>query len=435
MVLSTVVILGSQPGGGEVEVIPPGPKPDHMDTDKGAAQLPGVGDVDPGARREEEKPDGRADETEDKRHEPPQPQAPVKEDDRGGGGGEKEGGGGEKVGGGGEKVGGGGEKAVGGGEKEGGGGEKAGDDGVKVGGKEGGGGEEKNDGAHQDIRQQMNELHERLEKVEGENKQLKEWQKEQQEKDQLKMDTQQAMGGGDRGPLQGQELAQQQPVMNAKDTPKQAVAQDPVIQPTPIRNPGDQLLNLNVKAPLGNAPAAKGNGVGVRETRDLGQVEDGPAPTEVPAVHAGEGHNYKKQLDGGSDVDNNPGQQAVDNNPGQQAVDNNPGQQAVDNNPGQQAEKVQEPAVQRVMGIEVKSQQDGTKEESEKEGQLEDQVLNQLQKPAGTGEEATKAVTSKETEKAEKATESTTATVRLDREEARVPARELKNVSKEARTR
>ena len=402
-----MVILGSQPGGGEVEVIPPGPKPDHLDTDKGAAQLPGVGDVDPGARREEEKPDGRADETEDKRHEPPQPQAPVKEDDRGGGGGEKEGGGGEKVGGGGEKVG-------GGGEKVGGGGEKAGDDGVKVGGKEGGGGEEKNNGAHQDIQRQMNELHERLEKVEGENKELKEWQKEQQEKDQLKMDTQQAMGGGDRGPLQGQELAQQQPVMNAKDTPKQAVAQDPVIQPTPIRIPGDQLLNRNVKAPLGNvAPAAKENGVGVRETRDLDQVEDGPAPTEVPAVHAG-GHNYKKQLD---------------------AVDNNPGQQAVDNNPGQQAEKVQEPAVQRVMGNEVKSQQDGTKEESEKEGQLEDQVLNQLRKPAGTGEEATKAVTSKETEKAEKATESTTATVRLDREEARVPARELKNVSEKARTR
>ena len=457
MVLSTVVILGSQPEGGEIEVIPV-PKP-NLDTDKRAAQLPGVGDAAPGAKREEEEPGGRVDEKEDKRHEPPQPQAPVKEGDRGGGGEEKVGGGGEKAGG----------------------------DGVKVGGK---GVEEKSKDAHHDIQRQMNDLHERLQKVEGENKQLKEWQKEQ---DQLKVDEHvqqqaagggdrgpvqdqaarggdrgpvqdQAAGGGDKGPVQDQELPHQQqqklPVENAKltstaiplNTPKPPAAQDPVIPANPA---GDQLKNVNAnanKSPLGNvAPVA-------RETRDLGgdpaprekeellagharghddkkeevpaghageghddKEEEVPAghageghdhkKEEVPAVHAGEGHDDKKQPDTGGDVKSNP---------------------------EQRVEKVQEPAVQGVTGSEEKPPQDGTKLESEKRGPLEDQVAqNQLQKPAGAAgaaEEVTKAGTAEETQATADAV-STAATLSLDREEARVPARELKNISDEARTR
>ena len=154
LLLSTIVVLGSQSEGGEVETVPgPKPRPSH-DSKQGVAELPSLANVVTDVKKQVEEPGGKVDETGEKRHEPPHPQAPDKE-----------------------------EKHDGGREKE--GGEKAEDKGQENAGVEGGkgekldrvGGEEKSSEVHQNIQQQMNELHERLEKVEGENKQLKEWQK------------------------------------------------------------------------------------------------------------------------------------------------------------------------------------------------------------------------------------------------------------------
>ena len=152
--LSTIVVLGTQSEGGEVEAGPgPKPKPSH-DSKQGVAELPSLANVVPGVKKQVEEPGGKVDETGEKRRELPHPQAPDKHD----GGREKEGG---------EKAGDKGRENAG---VEGGKGEK-------LDSKERGGGEEKGNEVHQNIQQQVNALHERLEKVEGENRQLKEWQK------------------------------------------------------------------------------------------------------------------------------------------------------------------------------------------------------------------------------------------------------------------
>ena len=418
LLLSTIVVMGTQSEGGEVEAIP-GPRPKLSHDSK----LPSLTNVVRGVKEQVEEPGGKVDE--EKRREPPHPQPPDKE--------EKHDGGREKDG---------GEKA---GDK---GGEDAGVQGGKGGkldSKERDGGGERSNEAHQNIQQQMNELHERLEKVEGENKQLKEWKKgmEQQQhqqqptplpgaghQEQGHSDPKETGGnqqptvsnGGDRGPatVTDQPRPQQQEVPEEKleplNNPQQNSPGNKVprtLQEKQTANeepPAEKLQSPNTNYPQGTNAVPTGltqNHIAKREVREVEGKAD-PVQEDPGKKNVGDKKD-QPDVHGDREVDSNPRGNSPGQTDGMQvvALPKNTSQDVAEHEDGQtkvlQPETVKQKP-EAAVNKEAQSTQTNTGNASMVEG-----GTNQQKGVAG----------------------SPTAAAGPGREEGRIPSRELKNIIRE----
>lgn len=325
LLLSTIVVLGTQSEGGEVEAIPgPRPKLSH-DSKQSVPELPSLTNVVRGVKEQVEEPGGKVEE--EKRREPLHPQPPDKEVKHDGGR-EKEDGG---------------EKA----------GDKGGEDAGVRGGKgekldsKDGGGEERSNEVHQNIQQQMNELHERLKKVEGENKQLKEWQKgmEQQQhqqqptplpgpghQEQGHSDHKETGGNqqptvsdvGDRGlaTVKDQPQPQQQEVPEEKLEPLNNPQQNPpgnrlprTLQEKQTANepPAEKLQSPNTTPPQGTNAVPTGVTQNHIAKREVGGVEGKADPLQEEPGKENVGDKKQSDVHGDREVDSNP----RGNSPGQ----------------------------------------------------------------------------------------------------------------------
>ena len=436
--LSTIVVLGSQSeGGGEVETVPgPKPKPSH-DSKQGVVELPSLANVVTDVKKQVEEPGGKVDETGGKRHEPPHPQAPDKEEEHDGGR-EKEGG----------------EKAEDKGRENAG---VEGGKGEKLDSKEGVGGEEKSNEVHQNIQQQMNELHERLEKVEGENRQLKEWQKglelqqHQGQQTPLPGAGQQEQGHSDQHQTVGDHKQtvddhkqtvgdqhqtvddHQQTVNNGGDRGLAPVKDQQ--QPQQQEVPEEKLEPLN--------PQQKSPGNKVPQTLQLKQATSEEHPTDVSdklqspntnnpqdpnAVPTGsvltQDHKAKREV---RDVEGReqeePGVGGRNNPHGDQEVKSNPRE----NLPRQTVEM-------QATALPKNTSQDGA-EHKEEPKNLQPEKMKQKSKAAVNKEVLATKTNAGNMSTVEGQTnqhkDSATATASLGREEGRVPSRELKNAIKE----
>ena len=330
--------------------------------------------------------------------------------------------------------------------------------------KEGVGGEEKSNEVHQNIQQQMNELHERLEKVEGENRQLKEWQKGLEQQQHQGQQTplpgagQQEQGHSDQHQTVGDHKQTVGDHKQTVDDHKQTVGDQhqtvddhqqtvnnggdrglaPVKdqqQPQQQEVPEEKLEPLN--------PQQKSPGNKVPQTLQLKQATSEEHPTDVSdklqspntnnpqdpnAVPTGsvltQDHKAKREV---RDVEGReqeePGVGGRNNPHGDQEVKSNPRE----NLPRQTVEM-------QATALPKNTSQDGA-EHKEEPKNLQPEKMKQKSKAAVNKEVLATKTNAGNMSTVEGQTnqhkDSATATASLGREEGRVPSRELKNAIKE----